>query len=229
MSWLSKLLNCLLGRESKDSSQPPIVDKKYKQEVVSTSSTKLVDKSTPQIKKTTSIKEKEDQEDFYTLNRNNNGSNLQIFAAPEDLSLYLDQLHPASIKPKKNFIDVIYEIERGTKLQTIILSNRNLFNEDYSNYIHSIITDENSNASKKNSKKIHYNYEKLDPYEFESFIKVLFEHLGFLATKTGDCGDHGIDVIARHKFLNIKYVIQCKRWLNKNVGEPEVRDLCGVY
>ncbi len=58
-----------------------------------------------------------------------------------------------------------------------------------------------------------YEIDKLSGSEFESFIKILFEKMGYEAHKTKDSGDQGADVIV-DKFGQ-KSAVQAKRWDNK--------------
>jgi len=72
----------------------------------------------------------------------------------------------------------------------------------------------------------------LDPREFESTIKQLYQSLGFAARLTPESQDAGVDVIASRVTLGggaEKYAIQCKRYAHNNkVGRPEAQKLLGV-
>lgn len=66
----------------------------------------------------------------------------------------------------------------------------------------------------------------LSPREFEDMVVELFTAYGHEAKRTGQVGDHGVDVIVQTK-KGEKCVVQCKRWRGY-VGEPVVRDFYGV-
>lgn len=70
---------------------------------------------------------------------------------------------------------------------------------------------------------------KMNGYEFESFIAELLRKMGFVVEETPLSRDSGIDLIAysREPIFKGKYLIQCKRW-EGSIGEPVVRDLYGV-
>jgi HJR/Mrr/RecB family endonuclease len=63
----------------------------------------------------------------------------------------------------------------------------------------------------------------LSSTDFEHYIADLFRRQGYRVTRTGQTGDHGVDVRAEKDGL--KCVIQCKRYIDKAVGEPAIRDL----
>ncbi len=73
------------------------------------------------------------------------------------------------------------------------------------------------------------NIDKLDGYEFEDLICILFRKMGFIVEHTALSGDGGIDIIAHYNetVFKGKYLIQCKRYSSK-IGEPFIRDLYGV-
>lgn len=62
--------------------------------------------------------------------------------------------------------------------------------------------------------------------EFEEMIVEYYRAAGHEARRTGNTGDHGVDVIVQAK-NGEKWVVQCKRWRG-SVGEPVIRDLHGV-
>lgn len=67
---------------------------------------------------------------------------------------------------------------------------------------------------------------QVSPREFEQMVVELYTALGHKARRTGQTGDHGVDVVVQAK-SGEKWVVQCKRWRG-NVGEPVVRDFYGV-
>lgn len=66
----------------------------------------------------------------------------------------------------------------------------------------------------------------LSPVEFEELVADLYTAAGHRARRTGNTGDHGVDVVVDAK-NGEKWVIQCKRWRG-TVGEPIIRDFYGV-
>lgn len=66
----------------------------------------------------------------------------------------------------------------------------------------------------------------LKPFEFEEYIANLFNKLGFIAEKVGGSYDGGVDVIATKN--NIKYYIQCKKFITSQVSVGSVRDFYGA-
>lgn len=66
----------------------------------------------------------------------------------------------------------------------------------------------------------------LSEKELEKFSAHLFSKMGYKAQLTSSTGDHGIDVLLINP-KGEKEVVQCKQW-NKQVGEPQVRDLFGT-
>ncbi|MBN8582832.1 MAG: restriction endonuclease [Anaerolineae bacterium] len=66
----------------------------------------------------------------------------------------------------------------------------------------------------------------LSEKELEKFSAHLFSKMGYKAQLTSSTGDHGIDVLLINP-KGQKEVVQCKQW-NKQVGEPQVRDLFGT-
>lgn len=66
----------------------------------------------------------------------------------------------------------------------------------------------------------------LSEKELEKFSAHLFSKMGYKAQLTSTSGDHGIDVLLLNP-KGQKEVVQCKQW-NKQVGEPQVRDLFGT-
>lgn len=66
----------------------------------------------------------------------------------------------------------------------------------------------------------------LSEKELEKFSAHLFSKIGYKAQLTSSTGDHGIDVLLLNP-KGQKEVVQCKQW-NKQVGEPQVRDLFGT-
>lgn len=66
----------------------------------------------------------------------------------------------------------------------------------------------------------------LTPVEFEQWVGARFRDMGYYVRDTAVSGDHGVDLIATRG--NEKAVIQCKRYRDRSVGEPVVRDLYGA-
>jgi HJR/Mrr/RecB family endonuclease len=66
----------------------------------------------------------------------------------------------------------------------------------------------------------------LSPTDFEHYIADLFRRQGYRVTQTGQTGDHGVDVRAEKDGL--KFVVQCKRYTDRAVGEPAIRDFYGT-
>lgn len=73
------------------------------------------------------------------------------------------------------------------------------------------------------------NFCKMDGYQFEDYISILFRKLGFAVKATDYSNDGGIDLVATYEkpIFSGTYIIQCKNW-SSPVGQPEVRDLYGV-
>jgi hypothetical protein len=65
---------------------------------------------------------------------------------------------------------------------------------------------------------------------FEQECKAVLEKMGFSCETTKISGDGGIDLIARSNkpLISGIYIIQCKDWKNRPVGEKEIRDLYGT-
>ena len=66
--------------------------------------------------------------------------------------------------------------------------------------------------------------ERMDPFEFESFVLEIYRRLGWTVRGTRRTGDGGVDGFLTRAGLTL--VLQCKRQKG-NVGEPVVRDLLG--
>lgn len=66
----------------------------------------------------------------------------------------------------------------------------------------------------------------LTPSEFEEMVVELYRSFGHRAMRTGQIGDHGVDVIIEAK-NGEKWIAQCKRWRG-SVGEPIIRDFYGT-
>jgi HJR/Mrr/RecB family endonuclease len=62
--------------------------------------------------------------------------------------------------------------------------------------------------------------------ELEKFAAQVYKKMGYKVQRTGNMGDHGIDVMLVNP-KNQKEIVQCKQW-NKPIGEPVVRDLYGA-
>jgi len=65
---------------------------------------------------------------------------------------------------------------------------------------------------------------------FEQECKAVLEKMGFSCETTKISGDGGIDLRAHSNqpFFSGIYIIQCKDWKNRPVGEKEIRDLYGT-
>lgn len=72
-------------------------------------------------------------------------------------------------------------------------------------------------------------YLSLEPIEFEWLVQELYKEMGYQTSLTKISRDMGVDVIAERHSIGEKekLIIQCKR-VNKNVGQPVVRDLYGT-
>lgn len=66
----------------------------------------------------------------------------------------------------------------------------------------------------------------LSDLELEKFSAQVFSKMGYKVQLTSGTGDHGIDVMLINP-KGQKEIIQCKQW-NKQVGEPQVRELYGT-
>ncbi|GMX58346.1 MAG: hypothetical protein YFSK_7080 [Candidatus Yanofskyibacterium parasiticum] len=66
----------------------------------------------------------------------------------------------------------------------------------------------------------------MKPDEFENYIADLFSRLGFKTEVVGGSHDGGIDVVAEQN--GIKHYIQCKKFINHEVGVGAVRDFYGA-
>ena len=66
----------------------------------------------------------------------------------------------------------------------------------------------------------------VSPSQFEQMVVELYSLHGYQAKRTGQTGDHGVDVIVRTP-KGEKWIVQCKRWRGA-VGESVIRDFYGV-
>jgi restriction system protein len=66
----------------------------------------------------------------------------------------------------------------------------------------------------------------LTPTDFERYVAMLYENLGYESTVTKQSGDGGIDIVLKNK--DITAAIQVKRYTKGNVGRPEVQRLVGA-
>ncbi|MFJ5713714.1 restriction endonuclease [Neobacillus sp. NPDC093127] len=62
----------------------------------------------------------------------------------------------------------------------------------------------------------------MDGFEFEKFLKPVFERQGYLTRVTQGSGDYGADLILRKG--RKKYVVQAKRY-NSNIGVSAVQQV----
>lgn len=76
------------------------------------------------------------------------------------------------------------------------------------------------------SKKTLEDLRSLTPRQFEQFIAHLFQKMGYKTEAVGGAGDGGIDVIAEKDGL--KYYIQCKKFITRQVGVGAMRDFYGA-
>jgi len=66
----------------------------------------------------------------------------------------------------------------------------------------------------------------LEPVEFENWVAMLFQLIGYKVKNTQEVADHGIDLLVTDG--HVRYgLVQCKRYRG-TVGEPVVRDLYGT-
>jgi restriction system protein len=66
----------------------------------------------------------------------------------------------------------------------------------------------------------------LEPAEFENWVAILFQLIGYKVKNTQEVADHGIDLLVTDG--HVRYgLVQCKRYRG-TVGEPVVRDLYGT-
>jgi HJR/Mrr/RecB family endonuclease len=66
----------------------------------------------------------------------------------------------------------------------------------------------------------------LEPPEFENWVAMLFQLIGYKVKNTREVADHGIDLVVSDG--RVRYgLVQCKRYRG-TVGEPIVRDLYGT-
>jgi restriction system protein len=66
----------------------------------------------------------------------------------------------------------------------------------------------------------------LEPVEFENWVAMLFQLIGYKVKYTQEVADHGIDLLVRDGHVRFG-LVQCKRYRG-TVGEPVVRDLYGT-
>lgn len=67
---------------------------------------------------------------------------------------------------------------------------------------------------------------KLHPNDFENYIADMYSRLGYKTEKVGGSYDGGVDVVAIKD--NIKYYIQCKKYITSKVSVGDVRDFAGA-
>jgi len=67
---------------------------------------------------------------------------------------------------------------------------------------------------------------QMTPDDFERYIADLFSKLGYQTSVRGGPYDQGVDVIAEKN--GIKYYIQCKKFITREVGVGAVREFYGV-
>lgn len=69
-------------------------------------------------------------------------------------------------------------------------------------------------------------FQGLSGDDFELLIVEVYNRLGHHTRRVGQWGDHGVDIIVNAK-NGQKWIVQCKRWTRRWIGEPLVRDLFG--
>ncbi|WP_147535955.1 restriction endonuclease [Bacillus marasmi] len=62
---------------------------------------------------------------------------------------------------------------------------------------------------------------KMDPFEFEKFVKGLYEMMGYKAILTSKTGDGGKDIILKKESDTL--LVECKRYNSKKVTRPEIQ------
>jgi hypothetical protein len=67
---------------------------------------------------------------------------------------------------------------------------------------------------------------QITPEDFEKFALWLFTQDGYQVTHTGGTDDHGVDLALERDGMT--HIAQCKRYTNKPVGSPELRDFYGA-
>jgi restriction system protein len=67
----------------------------------------------------------------------------------------------------------------------------------------------------------------LAPEDFEAQVGRYFKSLGYIVRSVGQSGDHGVD-LAVYTPGEGKWIVQCKRYSRRSVGESAVRDLYGA-
>ncbi len=68
---------------------------------------------------------------------------------------------------------------------------------------------------------------ELSAEEFEAQVGRYFKSLGYVVRRVGKSGDHGVD-LAVYTPAEGKWIVQCKRYKSRAVGEGAVRDLYGA-
>lgn len=87
-------------------------------------------------------------------------------------------------------------------------------------------TPENIQEAKEADIGLKNNFQNHTPYEFEEFVRELFEEKGYTAEHTKKSSDYGLDVIAENE--TEKVGIQVKRYKESSkIGSPTVRDTLG--
>jgi restriction endonuclease Mrr len=70
------------------------------------------------------------------------------------------------------------------------------------------------------------NFAEMQPHDFEKFVALLLEQMGYTAEVTPKTGDYGLDIVARKGAEVI--AVQCKKYRENNVGNQEVQQLLGA-
>lgn len=76
-------------------------------------------------------------------------------------------------------------------------------------------------------KTLHFSIHRIDRMtgqEFENFLKIQFEHLGFIAETTKSSNDYGADLILQKK--NVTIAVQAKRY-RSHIGVKAVQEVIG--
>lgn len=138
----------------------------------------------------------------------------------EDQYIIFNKRNDGSLAFKLCFTDIKVKKEFEDKLESELNSRDIYFYKGYWD------SKENINEIKKADLGLKKNFQNYKPYEFEEFIKELFEEKGYNSKLTKKSSDYGIDVIAEKE--DEKIAIQVKRYQKSNkVGSPAVRRTLG--
>jgi HJR/Mrr/RecB family endonuclease len=134
--------------------------------------------------------------------------------------IYYNKIESDDLAIKLCFSDIEVKKEFKDELKAELNSSDVYFYKGYWD------SEENIEEIKKADLGIKNNFQDHTPYEFEEFIKELFEEKGYESQLTQKSADYGIDVIAEKN--SEKIAIQVKRYQKSNkVGSPAVRKTLG--